>query len=943
MTNLGDNKPLVVVSHCREDDAWRDWMRPQLDVLAQYGHIAVWDDHDIAAGQDKFFALDDQLRRAAIAVCLISADYLASPFIMDSEVNYLLERRQRDGLLLVPILVRPCVWKAVPWLKRLEMIPRDGKAVSTDFKGREDEVFAEAAAFIFDYASKWRPPVAREVFRGVEVRQPTFTEAAKFAIEVVDTQEVPPEAAAFAIPEGLRIDVDRMPETGYRLFGRDTELQALDEAWQREDVHLISLIGWGGVGKSTLVRNWLERLEADGYRGARRVFAWSFYSQGTKERVTSADSFFDEALRWFGASGYATLSAWDKGILLAKLVRQEPTLLILDGLEPLQSGGAMERGLLKDPGIKTLLQEVIRENNGLCVVTSREELADFRSDEAFTSRIDLETISERAGRALLRVSGVRGEDAELEQATEEFGGHALAVNLLGAYLHEIPGHHVAERARIPDIDVAEKEGKHARRVIAAFEELLGEGAERELLRILGLFDRPVEMDLVHAVTESAVIDGLTSHLHGLSVDQWQAVLERLRALGLIARQSTHAPDALDAHPLVREHFAEQLKAQFPEAAKEAHRRLYEHLKAVPKKDLPDTLQELMPLYHAIAHGCAAGFYQQAHDEVHLHRIRRGRENYAINKLGAFGADLAALACFFDHCWDRPTMALTERDRAILLGNAAYRLRGLGRLEECAGPMQAALDRVVALPDFEEAAISASNLSELYVTLCDVASAVRVAEQSVAMADRCEDAFRRMALRTTLADALHLAGRVDAALAAFREAEAMQAQWQKHYPQLYSVQGFRYCDLLLGGVATEVGAVAGEDPGERVSSDFVARCREVRKRAENWFEWRTPGDSKLGIALENLTFGRTYLLEAECRIQERDKRGRGSRRTPGPGWAAPEQKRVAAASDRAEGPFSAWLVGACGVASGVRALRGGGAGPWGGGVDRGARLDDDMAD
>ena len=57
----------------------------------------------------------------------------------------------------------------------------------------------------------------------------------------------------------------------------------------------------------------------------------------------------------------------------------------------------------------------------------------------------------------------------------------------------------------------------------------------------------------------------------------------------------------------------------------------------------------------------------------------------------------------------------------------------------------------------------------------------------------------MGKRTTLADARHQSGARADALALFREAEAMQAKQQPEYPLLYSVQGFRYCDLLLGDV------------------------------------------------------------------------------------------------------------------------------------------------
>ena len=99
---------------------------------------------------------------------------------------------------------------------------------------------------------------------------------------------------------------------------------------------------------------------------------------------------------------------------------------------------------------------------------------------------------------------------------------------------------------------------------------------------------------------------------------------------------------------------------------------------------------------------------------------------------------------------------------------------------------------------EEAAIRASNLSELELTLGEVAGAVGDAEQSVTYADRSGDADAWMSNARTnhAADALHQAGRRAEAERRFREAEQMQAERQPEYPLLYSLQGFRYCDLLL---------------------------------------------------------------------------------------------------------------------------------------------------
>jgi hypothetical protein len=90
-----------------------------------------------------------------------------------------------------------------------------------------------------------------------------------------------------------------LPITGERLFGREKELKRLTDAWWDPGLNVVSVVAWGGVGKSALVRHWLET-QALGFGDARRIFAWSFYSQGTTERTISADLFIASALEFFG-------------------------------------------------------------------------------------------------------------------------------------------------------------------------------------------------------------------------------------------------------------------------------------------------------------------------------------------------------------------------------------------------------------------------------------------------------------------------------------------------------------------------------------------------------------------------------------------------------------------------------------------------------------------
>jgi tetratricopeptide (TPR) repeat protein len=802
--------PTVFISYSHKDEIWKDRLRPHLGMLEKAGRLTVWDDRSIDGGATWYDEIKKVMEGAAVAVCLISADYLNSDFCVKEEIPYLLERRKQEGMLLLPVLIRPCLWTSLDWLKALQMLPRDGKSVAVDFKDDWDTPFVLVAGSVHTYLST---KSKREVL-------------------------APPEEPRWLPPE--KVDIARLPVTGAELFGRQNELKLLDKIWESPALNVASLVAWGGVGKTTLAGKWCERLAADNYRGARRVFAWSFYSQGTSERVTSADLFIAEALKWFGDPDPTQGSPWDKGGRLADLIRREKTLLLLDGMEPLQSSLHFERGKLHDPALATLLAELARENPGLCVITTREKVADLEAFSTTTRQLDVEQISAEAGRALLRVGGVAGTDNELEDAARSFGLHAFALQLLAAYLSDIPGHHISNASQIPDLDVPLEKGRHPRRVMAAFAERFGESPELDVLRILGLFNSPASKGALDAVRAAPPIPDLTDHLQNISDVDWLNVVNRLRRLKLVAPESRHRGDALDAHPLVREHFGAELKEKYPAAWREGNSRLYEYYKSIAK-ELPDTLQEMAPLFAAVLHGCQAGRHRETLEEVYWKRIHRKEEVFSLHHLGAFGADLAALSGFFEGTsWRKPVEGLREDDKAFVLTTAGFGLRALGRLAEATEPIQAGQQNNIAREDWKNAAIQASNLSELYLTLGDLPQALSYAEQSTQFADDSEDEFWRITGRTKLADALHQAGRLTEAEAAFREAEEMQKEFQPGFPLLYSLRGSRYCDLLLS------------------QGDYA----EVGQRARQTLEWAEQYLGLLDVALDNLSLGRAGLLRSQ---------------------------------------------------------------------------------
>ena len=652
--------------------------------------------------------------------------------------------------------------------------------------------------------------------------------------------------------KGPSISIAKLPATGGTFVAREEELAQLDAAWVG-GTNVISFVALGGAGKSALVNRWLDRLKENGWRGAEQVLGWSFYSQGADATGASSEAFTEYALDWLGYKGEAITSPWRKGEVLAGLVREARTLLVLDGLEPLQHPPGAQTGRIKDPAVQALVRELAAENPGLCVITTRLAVADI-AGKAGTDAVDLEKLPAGAGAELLRQLGVKGREEELRVASEELAGHGLALTLLGTYLRDVCGGDVRRRREAAVLDEGIEGSEHARHVMAAYESWLGPGAALQVLHLIGLFDRPAEAAALAALRAAPEIPGLTTGIGAGEERAWNLTLANLRKARLVAPaedDDTNGPGALDAHPLVREHFGERLRQAAPEAWRAGNERLYEHYRrAAP--EYPETLEALLPLYAAAVHGCRAGREHEAYDEVYERRILRGKEAFSVKKLGAFGAELTALAAFFDRPWDRPSAQLTEEDRAWLLSGAGFHLRALGRLPEAVQPMQAGLDAYVVQQNWEYAARCASNLSELTLALGEVAGAVAAGEQSVDLADRSGHAFERIDNRTVLADALHQAGRWEESAAAFRAAEAMQAERQE-YPRLYSLRGYRYCDLRLSQAEPEDGAgLAG------VGARYREACEEVRERAEQFFTWRLPSDSLLTIALDHLSLGRAYL-------------------------------------------------------------------------------------
>ena len=142
--------PKIFISYARKDEPFKDDLIKMLAGLKRRGVIDTWDDRLIEPGEEWFPAIKQALNECDLALLLVSADFIASGFIYKEELPVFVDRRQQEGMTILSIIVRDCLWQSEPVLKDLQALPRDGKAVITfaEATGERDRAWMEVAKAI---------------------------------------------------------------------------------------------------------------------------------------------------------------------------------------------------------------------------------------------------------------------------------------------------------------------------------------------------------------------------------------------------------------------------------------------------------------------------------------------------------------------------------------------------------------------------------------------------------------------------------------------------------------------------------------------------------------------------------------------------------------------------------------------------------------------------
>ncbi len=415
----------------------------------------------------------------------------------------------------------------------------------------------------------------------------------------------------------FNIALKYFPEAEPNVVGRERELHEILEAAQKPLGAVAQIVGLGGVGKTTLVQEAIERFRPmwseAGYRGA---YGCSFY------RADIGQFVHDLELLTVGPSNDPLPERVER---ISTDMSRHRTLLVLDGSEAILNSNQE----LQSPYINSIIQGVLA-GRGSVVATTRVPIRGGVFNHGI--ELNLDPLDVAATKELLNDLDLNhlGSDVQ-DRLYQMTGGHPLAVRILGAMLRTVAPQEAlsaletASIVALPD-EIDPLSENRLSRLLGSYAHLLS-AADASFMRTWAVFDAPASYPLVQDVIAHVYPDtDINSDIAGSDLRTLVARLLDLRLL------TVGEDGQLSCHPTVREYFG-KTSEDASRRAVPVHRRIADHYSR-DTLEYPETFDEASPLILAARHIAATGDWSRF-DDVFRRRLMRGFRSYLCNNLGAW--------------------------------------------------------------------------------------------------------------------------------------------------------------------------------------------------------------------------------------------------------------------------------------------------------------------
>jgi TIR domain len=139
----------VFVSYSHNDSDWLRRLQIHLRILDIHGQIELWDDTKIKAGTLWREEVSAALNSASVAVLLISADFLASDFIIYEELPRLLAAAEKNELKILPVIISPSRFDKIESLSKFQSINPLSMPLIKLSKAEQEEYWVKLSDAVF--------------------------------------------------------------------------------------------------------------------------------------------------------------------------------------------------------------------------------------------------------------------------------------------------------------------------------------------------------------------------------------------------------------------------------------------------------------------------------------------------------------------------------------------------------------------------------------------------------------------------------------------------------------------------------------------------------------------------------------------------------------------------------------------------------------------------
>lgn len=101
-------KNSIFISYSHKDAEWLEKVTTHLKPLGRYYGIDEWDDRRLRTGDKWKMKISEALNNSVIAIILFSANYMASDFIVNNELQPLLENAEKKGTKIMTVIISSC-------------------------------------------------------------------------------------------------------------------------------------------------------------------------------------------------------------------------------------------------------------------------------------------------------------------------------------------------------------------------------------------------------------------------------------------------------------------------------------------------------------------------------------------------------------------------------------------------------------------------------------------------------------------------------------------------------------------------------------------------------------------------------------------------------------------------------------------------------------------